>query len=213
MMAIPVLEYTVYAHKNKTNGKLYIGVTKQNPSKRFQNGFGYKYSNPALWEDIVKYGWDNFEHLILLSRVSKDIASIFEKELIEKYRTTNHYFGYNQQEGGFRPTRPEISKMMKKRVGPLNPNYGKKAPENTRNALLKRAREGQFGSDNAMAKPVRMYGKNGQYIRSFNCIVDAEKFLHVNSSHIVDCCKGRRKSSNGFIWKYERSDDLSRYQY
>ena len=41
-MATPVL-YSVYMHKNQVNNKVYIGVTKQNPEKRFQKGIGYKY--------------------------------------------------------------------------------------------------------------------------------------------------------------------------
>lgn len=211
-MGIPVSGYTIYVHKNKINEKLYIGITKQRPSKRFQNGYGYKYSNPIFWKDIVKYGWENFEHFLLLTGISKEMAAIVEQELIKKYMTTNPSFGYNKQGGGFSPKRPEISDLMKKRTGILNPNYGKKTPERTRKALLKHAKEGQFGAENAMAKAVRMYDRNGNYIRSFDCIVNAQKFLDVRSSHIVECCKGKRKSSNGFIWRYERSDDLSESQ-
>ena len=212
-MGIPVLIYSVYVHKNKINQKIYIGVTKQAPEKRFQNGYGYKYSNPVFWEDIQKYGWKNFEHLILVSGISKEMASIIEQELIAKYESQNPSYGYNQQCGGFTPTRPEISELMKRRIGPLNPNYGKKAPEKTRKALLRHAKECQFGANNPVAKAVQMFDRDGQYIRSFSCIVEAQRFLKIKHSHIAECCRGKRKSSNGFVWKYERSEDLSESQF
>lgn len=34
--------YCVYMHVNKLNDKKYIGITCQTPSRRWQNGYGYK---------------------------------------------------------------------------------------------------------------------------------------------------------------------------
>lgn len=57
--------YTVYQHKNKINGKIYIGITKQSPEKRWGiNGCNYK-TSPHFYSAIKKYGWGNFEHNIL----------------------------------------------------------------------------------------------------------------------------------------------------
>lgn len=34
--------YSVYMHINKTNGKIYVGITKQKVSDRWKNGSTYK---------------------------------------------------------------------------------------------------------------------------------------------------------------------------
>ena len=56
--------YTVYMHTSPSN-KRYIGVTKQKPISRWRtDGSGYKH-NKHFWNAIQKYGWDNFEHIII----------------------------------------------------------------------------------------------------------------------------------------------------
>ena len=213
-MATPVL-YSVYMHKNQVNNKVYIGVTKQNPEKRFQKGIGYKYSNKAFWEDIEKYGWDKFSHIILETGLSKETVSDREEYYIRLYNSTDSQFGYNVIGGGFKVKRPDVSEMMKKRTGKSNPNFGKPAPKKTREALVNHAKNGQFGINNPMAVAVLQLSKSGDFIARYDSIADAEKVLNISrkSSHICHCCKGQRKSSNGFIWKYERGNDLSQLQY
>lgn len=91
--------YTVYAHVNKTNGKIYVGMTSQRVSKRWNNGGGYR-RNEYFYRSIQKYGWDGFEHEILASHITKEEAENFEIKLIEKLNTTNPKFGYNITSGG-----------------------------------------------------------------------------------------------------------------
>ena len=91
-------EYTLYLHQNKINGKVYVGITKQNPNKRWQKGYGYL--KTYFYKAIEKFGWDNFEHLIIEDNLEKNEAFLKEKELIKKYRSDDKRYGYNIAEGG-----------------------------------------------------------------------------------------------------------------
>lgn len=48
--------YTVYQHKNKINGKIYIGITMRSPKERWGvNGCNYK-TNPHFYAAIKNMG-------------------------------------------------------------------------------------------------------------------------------------------------------------
>lgn len=92
--------YTVYKHQNKINGKIYIGITMQEPERRWgNNGINYK-TSPHFYAAIQKYGWNNFDHDILFKNLTHDEACSKEQELIEYYNSMNREFGYNSTSGG-----------------------------------------------------------------------------------------------------------------
>lgn len=90
--------YCVYIHTNKQNGKKYIGITKQQPQKRWQNGIGYV--GTYFGNAIKKYGWDAFEHEVIISGLDKDTACQLEIALIAQFKTNCRDYGYNIAEGG-----------------------------------------------------------------------------------------------------------------
>lgn len=92
-------KYCVYKHTNLFNGKVYIGVTSQRPSKRWDCGRGYQ-KNQHFWNAIQKYGWDSFSHDILYSNLSADEAFEKERSLISEYDSMNSDKGYNLSSGG-----------------------------------------------------------------------------------------------------------------
>ena len=92
--------YCIYMHKNKINGKIYIGQTCQKPEYRWgKEGKGYEQC-PLFYAAIQKYGWNNFEHIIISTGLSAEEANLKEQELISFYKTTQKEFGYNLQKGG-----------------------------------------------------------------------------------------------------------------
>lgn len=50
--------------------------------------------------------------------------------------------------------------------------------------------------------PIEQYDKNNNYIQTFNSIAKAQEQLGIKTSHISDCCAGKRKTDHGYIWKY-----------
>lgn len=75
--------------------------------------------------------------------------------------------------------------------GKNHPNYGKK------------------GKDANGSKPILMYDKEGNFIRRFDCIRDANEYFGKNRSctGIGECLRGRNKTAYGFIFKYEDKEN------
>lgn len=109
------MAYYVYCH-TFPNGKKYIGITKQEPSRRWRNGKGYE--GQPVFNAILKYGWDNISHEILFKNLTKAEAEAKEIELILALETNSHKHGYNVENGGNASdlsdeTKAKISKKRK----------------------------------------------------------------------------------------------------
>ena len=91
--------YTVYLHITPSN-KRYVGITSMSVEKRFgKNGKGYATSK-YFYRAIQKYGWDNIQHIIVCTGLTREQASEKEKELIALYQSNKREFGYNCTLGG-----------------------------------------------------------------------------------------------------------------
>lgn len=88
------MAYCIYMHINVINHKVYIGQTNRKPEYRWNNGKGYM-SQKYFWNDIEKYGWNNFDHLILKDNLTKEEADNLEKYYINRYRAGDEKYGYN----------------------------------------------------------------------------------------------------------------------
>lgn len=133
-------EFVVYMHVNKTsseNGinKKYIGITCQSVNKRWKNGEGYnkntKNNNKTyFYKAILKYGWDGFEHKILIHGLTKEQAIRWEKKLIKYYQSNDRNYGYNCTDGGESYIPNEEVKLKLRKA-----NLGKKHSEETKRKL------------------------------------------------------------------------------
>lgn len=92
-------KYCIYLHKNKINNKVYVGQTSVKPQYRWNHGEGYKTST-LFYNAIKKYGWENFQHIILYTNLTLEKANALEQYLIKRLKADNRNFGYNILDGG-----------------------------------------------------------------------------------------------------------------
>jgi len=138
-----VFDYCVYAHITP-NGKIYIGITGMRVHERWNHGKGYA-KCPYFGKAIVKYGWDNIKHIILIEHISREMAGECEKYLIDKYKTNDPQYGYNNTPGGdkgnygYRFTYEQRQKISERLKGHKTSEETKhKIGENNRKALTGR---------------------------------------------------------------------------
>lgn len=209
--------YCVYMHIFPNNKK-YIGITSQNPQRRWRRGNGYK-TQEMMTRAINKYGWDNIEHIILFKNLMKNEAEEKEIELINKYKTNIRKYGYNIEEGGktakgYHLSQKTREKMSKSKTGKNNWLYGKHLSEETKRKLsvshkgkcnieaIRKGAKKRMGANAFNARKVIQCDKKGNMILIHGSMAEAGRITNTRLQDIHNCCKGRQKTANGFIWKY-----------
>lgn len=155
--------WCVYCHQNKINGKKYFGITSRKPQYRWgSKGNCYSF---YFGRAIVKYGWNNFEHLILFSGLDKETAIMFEQYLIAEFKTKDKLFGYNLTDGGdgaLNPSMETRKRLSERQKGHIvteetrrklsESNKGKHNPSAETRAKISVGNKGKVMSAEARAK-------------------------------------------------------------
>lgn len=71
------------------------------------------------------------------------------------------------------------------------------ASENTQHAY-------DNGMINHYKKKIIQYDLNMNLIKTWDSAKEIEKELNIYNSSVCECCKKRRKTAGGYIWKYEK---------
>lgn len=53
------------------------------------------------------------------------------------------------------------------------------------------------------SKRVKQYTLDGEYIKTYNSIIEASKQLKIHKSNISKVCKNKMRTTGGYIWKYD----------
>jgi len=231
--------FKVYMHI-APNGKKYIGITGGKVSRRWRkDGTGYK--GQAFYNAIKKYGWDNFEHIIISDNLTQKEACQMEIDLIKKYKTTNKKHGYNRSTGG------EISsvgsrwtqKQYKKFTKPIIQytldgkfvkewNFLREIEESlgysstdisscclkklrTSNGYVWRHRGDKF-SLNENYDMIYQFTLNGEFIEQFRMIKDASQKIKCDHNSISKVCSYKIKQAGGYTWRRQSDPIFDKYK-
>ena len=203
--------YVVYMHIFPNNKK-YIGITCQEPNNRWRNGKKY-INNSYMNNAINKYGWDNIEHKIMYSKLSKEQAEFYEITLIKHYKSNQREYGYNIDKGGNhhgKRSQETIEKMKNSLKGRISPcgMLGKKHSIETKKRMsisrtgIKQNKETILKRANKLKKKVSQYSIEGEFIKNWSSIKDASISLNIKDSSISQVCKNKRKQCGGYKWSY-----------
>lgn len=54
-----------------------------------------------------------------------------------------------------------------------------------------------------LSKPVLQFTLNGQFVAEYPSIIEAYRQIGIYQQSISECCKGKRKSAGGYIWRFK----------
>lgn len=225
------LVWCVYAHINKANLKMYVGITSQGIYKRWKKGYGYR-SSPHFWSAIQKYGWDGFYHIVLSDGLSEDEAKYSEKYLIKELSLRNSDVGYNQTDGGdgvtgFHPTLEQRKAMSERLSGQNHPFYGKRMSKEFCDAISRarkgivfteehkqHLRESHLGKKLPEEQKIKIRQNNPDKImvqcvetgEVFDSIADVSRHYGKSARHVSECCSGKRHTWNRLHWRYYQEE-------
>ena len=193
-------------HKNKINGKVYIGQTIQdNPNKRWKNGHNYK-TCTFFARAIEKYGWDNFQHIILQQgNFSQEELNQKQQYYISFYDACNPQKGYNIISGGANGISPNALsaaiKWMKNHpdFGLARANDMLKWQAEHPQEIREYRRRSQKKAAEARRKKVVCIETGIVYESATEA---ARQIPKASQSKICMVCRGQRKTCGGYHWKY-----------
>ena len=195
-------KYYVYLHRNKINNKKYYGITSEKrPEIRWRKGYSH---NAHFQNAIKKYGWDNFEHVILFDDLSKNEAEEKEKYLITRDNTTNPNNGYNLTSGGglgvFRHSERSKQLMSEHTKGELNPMYGKTHSETTKMKIKSRLTNHPNTSKKVLCEETGLIYRSTREAERLTGI----KHTCINEAALPD---GNQNTAGGYHWVYIKEEN------
>lgn len=221
MVSIGDKKWCVYKH-TAPNGKVYIGIAKGNPQKRWgANGNNYK--TQFFCCCIMKYGWLNIKHEIVKNNLSQQEACEYEQFLIKQHKSNMAKYGYNRCEGGSGVINGSISEAVDKYT--LDGKYIKTyktiteaaIDNNADNSAISKCCSKVSNHNTVKGYVYRYHGDDigviiiqqkevisikDNIINNYKTISEAARCTNVNTANIQRVLNGKGKTAGGYQWIY-----------
>lgn len=224
--------YYIYKATNKINGKSYIGQTIDFDVRKhthIHRRDKYCDVNSVFHKALDKYGEDEFEWAILMTVPGKEFANTAERAMIKKYNTYKPN-GYNLTKGGdggsMWNAMPVVcltldGKFVKRYDSASEASFDgfyeggvlrscRDATSETKGHIFMFESDykkygGRRKADRRLpnfAREIYQCDMDGNLIKKFRMVSDAEKELGICHSGIINCARGIYKSAGGYIFVY-----------
>jgi group I intron endonuclease len=183
--------WCLYKHTSPS-GKVYIGISKNVNIRWSGNGCRYLIYNSIFGKAILKYGWNNIKHEVLISGLSRDKANELEIKFIRYYKSLG--ISYNITDGGEGTTNRILSEETKAKMRASARGWSREAIEasiaarkgtNYYKESIQKAHNAWRGSHHSEATKRKLSNMaKGR---------DMSKAIEANRRAIYDRGKGKRK--------------------
>ena len=204
----------IYSIKNTFNEKVYIGCTsKLDPNDRWKQHIQAcnRGEHNLVYKAMRKYGIENFTFEVIKTLDESD--DIFEMEMEYIKQHDSYENGYNMTIGGDGMIGLSFTDEHKRKIS--ESNKGKKCSpehiEKNRQAKLKNPTNYWLGKKmpksmvdklkKVHCKPVLQFTKDGEFIKEYPSIKEAQDELSIHQ--ISKVCNGKRKTAGGFKWRFK----------
>lgn len=183
----------IYKITNLINGKVYIGKTIQ--------GFNLRYCEKGK----------GIERVYKRHKMLKENGYGYNKHLLESIE--KHGFNNFKVDECIDIAFSDYELSIKEKCWVQYYDSYKHGYNNTIGGDGVSGFEGIKGKDNPTSRSVIQLDLEGNFIKQWDCMSDAEKYTGVNKSKITVVCKKQRRSAGNYIWvyteEYNKNEDYS----
>lgn len=209
----------IYKVVNTITDEVYIGATTKSIEERKADHLqkSRKKVDSCFHESIATYGADAFKWEQIDTANSINELAEKEKQYILKYNSKEQ--GYNSDAGGgfkkivyqFNEDGILINSFSSLKEIETTLNYDKRRVSNAcTTATLWKGSYWSYSLNktfipaiDSRKKKVFQYSLNGEILARYNSVAEASRETGISKTCISRCCRGERRSSSGFLWKYQ----------
>lgn len=153
-----------------------------------------------IWKEILGY-----EGLYEVSNLGK-VRNMKTGRILKPRKNTRGYLYLNLYKKGTRKT-AKVHRLVSQAFLPNLTNLPQvnHKDENKTNNCVDNLEwcTAQYNSTYSNSKPIIQLDKNGDFIAEYQSGVEAERNTGIHKDTISMCCRGKLKTSGGYLWKFK----------